>query len=208
MPALEITARVLASESRTGLGRLTESRHKPGVLHERDLTRLRAARTALAALPFQIIPKPGLRLRELIEQVHKAHADAPLGLFIVDYLQLVQLAGRGGDNATQRITEITNALKALALELGIPVLALSQLSRAVEQRPNHRPILSDLRESGSIEQDADVVLFIYRDEKYNPDTDQRGVAEIIVGKNRNGPVDTVKTQFQDGFVRFQDLTYA
>ncbi|MFC6659332.1 replicative DNA helicase [Deinococcus multiflagellatus] len=105
----------------------------------------------------------------------------------------------------QRVTMISSALKGLAMELGIPVLALSQLSRAVEQRPNHRPMLSDLRESGSVEQDADVVMFIYRDEYYNQETDQRGIAEFILGKQRNGPTGTVKTQFHSAFTRFNDL---
>lgn len=206
MPAKEISARIMSSESRVGLARLTQSRRgDAGALNARDLARLRETRDRLADTPFSILPKPGLRLPELIAQVHRAHQRRPLSLFVLDYLQLVQVAGRGGDNITGRVTEITNALKALALELDIPVLALSQLSRAVEQRPNHRPQLSDLRESGSIEQDADVVMFIYRDEKYNPDTDQRGIAELIIGKNRNGPTDTVRVQFKDQFVRFQDL---
>ncbi|GHG37875.1 replicative DNA helicase [Deinococcus indicus] len=207
MPAREISARILASEARVGLDRLTRSRHEPGVLQPRDMDRLRSARDRLSGAPFTVLPKSGLRLQELIAQVHRAHERRPLSLFILDYIQLVQVNGRGGDNMTARVTEITNALKSLALELNIPVLALSQLSRAVEQRPNHRPQLSDLRESGSIEQDADVVMFIYRDEYYNPQTDQQGVAEIIVGKNRNGPAGMTKVQYQAPFVRFNDLAY-
>lgn len=209
MPASEISARILASEARVGLERFTKARRgDPGALNTRDRENLRAASTRLASARLDILPKPGLRLHELMDEVRKAHAAEPLALFVLDYIQLVQLSGRGGDNANARITEITTALKRLALELDIPVLALSQLSRNVESRGDRRPTLSDLRDSGSIEQDADVVLFIYRDEYYNPQTDQQGVAEIIIGKNRNGPAGTIKAAFQAAYVRFNDLAYS
>lgn len=208
MPASEISARILASDARVSLERLTKARRGDvGALNARDRERLRHHSTQLSAARLDILPKPGLRLHELMDEVRRAHAREPLALFVLDYIQLVQLSGRGGDNANARITEITTALKRLALELDIPVLALSQLSRNVESRGDRRPTLSDLRDSGSIEQDADVVMFIYRDEYYNKETDQQGVAEIIIGKNRNGPAGTVKAMFQAAYVRFNDLAY-
>jgi len=206
MGAQEIAARVLASEARVDLKSLSQARRGDRTaLNGRAHERLTYAQSKLALTDFDILPKPALKLQELIDEVRAEHERAPLKLFILDYLQLVQINGRAGDNPVQRVTAITTALKALAMELQIPVLALSQLSRAVEQRPNHRPMLSDLRESGSVEQDADVVFFIYRDEYYNPHTDQQGIAELIVGKQRNGPLGTVKVQFHSAFVRFQNL---
>ena len=206
MGAQEIASRILASEARVELKSLSAARRGDRTaLSGRSWERLTYAQSKLALTEFDILPKPNLKLQELIDEVRAEHQRSPLRLFILDYIQLVRVTGRAGENAVQRVTEITTALKSLAMELDIPVLALSQLSRAVEQRPNHRPMLSDLRESGSVEQDADVVLFIYRDEYYNPQTDQQGIAEIIVGKNRNGPLGTVKTQFHGSFVRFNDL---
>lgn len=208
MPAEEIAARIMASEAKVGLDRLTKARRgETGALNIRDIQRLRDAQDRLRGVPFVILPKPGLRLHEMLDEVREAHEKTPISLFLLDYLQLVQVSSKGGDNATQRVTEVSMALKRLALELDIPVLALSQLNRAVEQRADRRPMLSDLRESGSVEQDADVVMFIYRDEYYNKGTDQQGVAEIIIGKNRNGPTGTVKVQYIGGYVRFQDLVY-
>nr|WP_255449391.1 replicative DNA helicase [Deinococcus arboris] len=211
MPATEISARLLAAEAKVNMGRLGVNRigdAAPGeALTERDRQRLRASTERLADLPFRILSKSSLRLQELIGEVRRAHAREPLKLFILDYIQLVQVSGRSADNATARVTEVTTALKSLALELNIPVIALSQLNRGVEQRADRRPIPSDLRDSGSIEQDADVIVFIYRDEVYNPQTDQQGVAELIIGKNRSGPIATVKVTWQAPFVRFDDLAY-
>ncbi|ALW87839.1 replicative DNA helicase [Deinococcus arenae] len=206
MPTEEIGARLLCSEARVDLARFSDSRRgNRTALNGRDWERLTSAGNRLHQLPMEMLAKPGLRLQELLDTVRRAHAAQPLSLFVLDYLQLVQVSGRAGENAVQRVTMISTALKSLAMELGIPVLALSQLSRAVEQRPNHRPMLSDLRESGAVEQDADVVMFIYRDEYYNKDTDQHGVAEVILGKQRNGPTGTVKLQFHSAFTRFNDL---
>lgn len=126
-----------------------------------------------------------------------------LGLILIDYLQLME--GSSSDNRVQEISKITRSLKGLARELNVPVIALSQLSRGVESRTNKRPMMSDLRESGSIEQDADLVMMIYRDEYYNPDTPDRGITEIIVAKHRNGPVGTVKLLFEPQFTRFRNL---
>jgi replicative DNA helicase len=131
-----------------------------------------------------------------------------LGLIIVDYLQLMT-SGQSVENRVQEVSQISRQLKVLARDLDVPILALSQLSRAVEQRHDKRPILSDLRESGSIEQDADLVMFVYRDEYYNPDeTDQQGLAEVHIAKHRNGPTDTVKLSFLKRYAKFSDLAAA
>jgi replicative DNA helicase len=143
-----------------------------------------------------------MELRSRARRIARAHA--PLGLVIVDYLQLMQASSQGENRATE-ISEISRSLKALAKELQVPVIALSQLNRSLEQRPNKRPVMSDLAESGAIEQDADVILFIYRDEVYNEDTPDKGVAEIIVAKQRNGPIGTVRLTFLGEFTRFENF---
>ena len=140
---------------------------------------------------------------ELRSKARRLLAERGLDMIIVDYLQL--LSGRRTENRVQEISEISRSLKGLARELNIPVLALSQLSRAVESRTDHRPMLSDLRESGSIEQDADIVMFIYREEIYDRETEKKGIAEVIVAKHRNGPTDTVNLRFFERTARFADL---
>ncbi|MFM6451343.1 MAG: replicative DNA helicase, partial [Planktothrix sp.] len=141
---------------------------------------------------------------EMRSKVRKMQAEngGKLGLILIDYLQLME---GGSDNRVQELSRITRGLKGLAKELDVPVIALSQLSRSVEQRTNKRPILSDLRESGSVEQDADLVMMIYRDDYYNPDTSDRGIAEIILAKHRNGPTGTVKLLFDNQFTQFKNL---
>ena len=126
-----------------------------------------------------------------------------LGLIVIDYLQLMQIRG-GSENRTNEISEISRNLKSLAKELNVPIIALSQLNRSLEQRPNKRPVMSDLRESGAIEQDADVITFIYRDEVYNEDSPDKGIAEIIIGKQRNGPIGTVRMTFIGQYTRFEN----
>lgn len=147
---------------------------------------------------------PGISVAQLRSRCRKYKLEHNLSVVIIDYLQLMSGSGRT-DSRQQEISDISRSLKALARELGVPVIALSQLSRAVEQRPDHRPMLSDLRESGAIEQDADVVMFIYRDDYYNPDTDKKGIAEIIIAKQRNGPIGTVELVWLPDYTKFANL---
>ena len=148
---------------------------------------------------------PGISFPELRSKCRKYKLENNLEMIIIDYLQLMSGSGRSTDSRQQEISDISRSLKALARELRVPVIALSQLSRAVEQRPDHRPMLSDLRESGAIEQDADVVMFIYRDDYYNPDTERKGIAEIIIAKQRNGPIGTVELVWLPDFTKFANL---
>jgi len=203
MPSVQLALRMLCSEARVDMNRI-----RSGQLNERDFERLAHAAGRLAEAPMVIDDEPDLTLNALRSKLRRITAQhGQLGLVVIDYLQLMS-GGKshgGSDNRQQEISTISRGLKGLARELEVPVIVLSQLSRAVEQRPNHRPMLSDLRESGAIEQDADIVMFIYRDEYYNKETDQQGIAEIIIGKQRNGPVGTVKLQFHSAHVRFNDL---
>ncbi len=148
---------------------------------------------------------PGISVPELRSKCRKYKLEHNLNMIIIDYLQLMSGSGRGSDSRQQEISDISRSLKALARELNVPVIALSQLSRAVEQRPDHRPMLSDLRESGAIEQDADVVMFIYRDEYYNKDSEKKGIAEIIIAKQRNGPIGTVELVWLPDYTKFANL---
>ncbi len=147
---------------------------------------------------------PGITIGEMRSKCRKYKLEYGLKMIIIDYLQLMSGSGKN-DSRQQEISDISRSLKALARELGVPVLALSQLSRAVEQRPDHRPMLSDLRESGAIEQDADVVMFIYRDDYYNKDTEKKGIAEIIVAKQRNGPIGTVELVWLPEYTKFANM---
>ncbi len=202
MPAIQLVTRIITSEARIDMNRLRQ-----GNLSEKDFQRLVDVAGRIAEAPIYIDDTPDLTLLELRARARRLAAQHKLGLIVVDYLQL--MSGAAGstksENRQQEIAAISRGLKSLARELDIPVIALSQLSRAVESRPNKRPMLSDLRESGSIEQDADLVLFIYRDDYYNPHSDKAGIAEIIVGKQRNGPTGTVELQFHAAHVRFNDL---
>ena len=148
---------------------------------------------------------PGISISEMRSKCRKYKLEHNLEMIIIDYLQLMSGSGRSTDSRQQEISDISRSLKALARELHVPVIALSQLSRAVEQRPDHRPMLSDLRESGTIEQDADVVMFIYRDDYYNKDTEKKGIAEIIIAKQRNGPIGTVELVWLPDFTKFANL---
>lgn len=208
MPRDDLTVRMLSSRGRINAATVKLAMTGRHQLTERDHVRLVRAASELDVMPVTMLDDPVVDagLRTLGAKLRRLQREKPLRLVVIDYLQLMTVGG--GENRQQEISQISRALKQLARELGCPFLVLSQLSRAVEQRPNHRPMLSDLRESGAIEQDADNILFIYRDEYYNAQTDQHGIAEIIVGKQRNGAVGTVKLQFQSQHVRFADLSYA
>jgi len=202
MPALDLVLRMLSSEARVDMNRIRQAQ-----LSDRDYERLVNAAGRIYDAPIFIDDTPGLTLMELRARARRLAAHHKVGLIIIDYMQLMSggQSNRNGENRQQEIAAISRGLKSLARELEVPVVALSQLSRAVESRPNKRPMLSDLRESGSIEQDADLVLFIYRDDYYNEHSEKAGIAEIIIGKQRNGPVGTVELQFHAAHVRFNDL---
>lgn len=200
MSAVQLVTRMLCSEARVDMSRV-----RNGQLTDRDFQRLADTAGRMSEARIFIDDNADLTVMELRSRARKLVADHDLGLLIVDYLQLMTGGPSGGDNRQQEISNISRGLKALARELDIPVLVLSQLSRAVESRPNKRPMLSDLRESGAIEQDADLVMFIYRDEYYDPHSEKQGIAEIIIGKQRNGPVGMVELQFHNAHVRFNDL---
>ena len=148
---------------------------------------------------------PGISISEMRSKCRKYKLEHDLKLIIIDYLQLMSGSGRSTDSRQQEISDISRSLKALAREISVPVIALSQLSRAVEQRPDHRPMLSDLRESGAIEQDADMVMFIYRDDYYHKDTEKKGIAEIIIAKQRNGPIGTVELVWLPQYTQFVNM---
>ena len=195
----QLAIRMLCSEARVDSARL-----RSGFLSESDWPKLTMAAGALSDAPIFIDDTPAISVLELRAKARRLKADRGLGLVIIDYLQLMR--GRSGmERREQEISEISRSLKALAKELDIPVLAISQLSRKAEDRPGRQPQLSDLRESGAIEQDADVIIFIYRDEVYNPDSDRKGTAEVIIGKQRNGPTGKVDLSFISEFTTFKDL---
>ncbi|MEN3202443.1 MAG: replicative DNA helicase [Atribacterota bacterium] len=195
----QIAQRMLCSEARIDAGRV-----RKGFLTEKDWPQLAQAAGRLAEAPIFIDDTPSISVLELRAKARRLKAEKNLGLVIIDYLQLMKGYGRS-ENRQQEISEISRSLKAMARELNIPVIAVSQLSRAVEQRSPKRPQLSDLRESGAIEQDADLVILIYREDYYNPNTPKKNIAEVIVAKQRNGPVGTVELLFQKDFARFENL---
>lgn len=199
----QVVQRMLCSEAGIDAAKL-----KSGYLQSDDWTRLSKAMGSLSEAPIYIDDSPLLTALAIRAKARRLKAEIKnLGLIVIDYIQLMQ-GRRSTDNRQQEVSEISRGLKTLARELDIPVVALSQLSRAVEARQNKRPMLSDLRESGSIEQDADIVMFIYRDEYYNPDSDHRGEAEIIVAKQRNGPTGHFNLLFQASITRFLNRTHA
>jgi replicative DNA helicase len=199
----QLSLRMLSAEAR-----VDSSRMRGGFLTEKDLARINRAAGALYDLPIYIDDSPAISALEIRAKARRMKMEKALGLIVIDYLQLM----RGRTSAERReleISEISRSLKALAKELSIPVVALSQLNRKVEERTNKRPLLSDLRESGAIEQDADVIVFIYRDEVYNKEEDNpnKGIAELLLAKQRNGPIGTVKLAFLEQYTRFETLTH-
>ncbi|MBQ7016160.1 MAG: replicative DNA helicase, partial [Firmicutes bacterium] len=157
--------------------------------------------------PIYIDDTGGITFAEVRSKCRKLKIEHGLDLVMIDYLQLMSGSGRAGDNRQQEISEISRGLKMMARELDVPVIALSQLSRTLESRADHRPMMSDLRESGAIEQDADVIIFLYRDEYYHPDSEDKNIAEVIIGKQRNGPVGTVKLRYDGEYTRFSNLAH-
>ncbi len=200
MPADSLIMRMLSS-----LGRIDQSRMRSGQLEEEDWPKLTAAMNKLKDRPLFIDDTPGLspmEMRSRARRVAREHGE--LGMIMVDYLQLMQVKG-SSENRTGEISEISRSLKTMAREFNCPLIALSQLNRSLEQRPNKRPVMSDLRESGAIEQDADVIMFVYRDEVYNEDSEYKGMAEIIIGKQRNGPIGTRNLSFIGKYTRFENF---
>ncbi len=178
---------------------------RTGNLSDDDFSKLSEAMGEMAEAPIYIDDTPGVSVLEMRTKARRAAHDQPLGLIIIDYLQLMQGSGRSDGNRVQEVSEISRGLKLLARELNVPVIALSQLSRSVESRSPQIPQLADLRESGSIEQDADIVMFIYREAYYNPDTDRENITDLIISKHRNGPVGKVELYFHPERLRFMSL---
>jgi len=205
MFALEMSAEQIVQRFMSIEAAVDQQRLRTGYIDDQEWDRIIAAAGALSEAPIYIDDTPGITTMEVRAKARRLAAQVPLGLIIIDYLQLMQGRGRGDGNRVQEISEISRSLKGLARELDVPVIALAQLSRGVESRQDHHPMLSDLRESGSIEQDADIVMFIYRDEVYNPATDRHGIADIIIAKHRNGPVGQVSLRWLEQTARFVDL---
>ena len=202
MSNVQLVNRMLSLESTVDADKI-----RKGHLDSNDWGKLIEGADSIAKSKLIIDDTPGISIAELRSKCRKYKMENNLGLIIIDYLQLMSGSGSGrSEGRQQEVSDISRALKALARELNVPVVTLSQLSRAVEQRPDHRPMLSDLRESGAIEQDADVVMFLYRDDYYNKDTEQKGIAEIIIAKQRNGPIGTVKMAWLPEQTRFADLS--
>jgi len=203
--SMEMPGDSLAMRMMSSLGRIDQHKVRTGKLGDDEWPRLTSAINILAEAKLFIDDTPALTPSEVRSRARRlAREHGQLGLIVLDYIQLMQSPG-SGENRVQEISDISRSLKALAKELNVPVVALSQLNRNLEQRPNKRPVMSDLRESGSIEQDADVIVFIYRDEVYNEDSPDKGVAEIIISKQRNGPIGTLRLTFLGQYTRFENF---
>jgi replicative DNA helicase len=203
MPGEQLSMRLISS-----LGRVNSTRLRTGQLKDDDWPRISSAVSLLSKAKIHVNDAAGLSPIELRSQARRlARESDGLDMIVIDYLQLMQ-SGEGNENRATEISNITRSLKMLAKELEIPVVVLSQLNRSLESRPDKRPVMSDLRESGAIEQDADVIFFIYRDEVYDEDSSDKGIAEIIIGKQRNGPIGKVRLAFVGEFTRFENLAPA
>ena len=200
MSKTQLVNRILAMNSKVDSQAI-----RTGELKDDDWAKLMESARLIGEAPLIIDDTPGISITELRSKCRKMKIEHNLGLVIIDYLQLMSGSKRSAESRQQEISEISRSLKALAREINCPVIALSQLSRAVEQRPDKRPMLSDLRESGAIEQDADVVMFLYRDDYYNHDSEDAGISEVIIGKQRNGPTGTVKLAWLAQFTKFGNL---
>ncbi|MCL2876795.1 MAG: replicative DNA helicase [Betaproteobacteria bacterium] len=203
--SMEMPGNQLATRFISSVGRIDMQKIRNGRLSDDDWQRLTMAMGKLYEAPIYVDETPGLNPIDLRARARRlARQHGPLGLIVIDYLQLMN-GTRDTDNRATELSEISRSVKALAKELHVPILALSQLNRSLEQRPNKRPVMSDLRESGAIEQDADVIMFIYRDEVYNPDSPDKGTAELIIGKHRNGPTGMVRMTFLGEYTRFENF---
>lgn len=202
--SMEMPGEQLAMRMMSSLGHIDQHKIRTGKLGDEDWPRLTSAVGILSEAPIFIDDTPALTPGELRARARRIAREHGLGLIVIDYLQLMQGPASSKENRATEISEISRNLKALAKELKVPVIALSQLNRSLEQRPNKRPVMSDLRESGAIEQDADVIVFIYRDEVYHEDSPDKGIAEIIVGKQRNGPIGTTRLTFLGQYTRFEN----
>lgn len=196
----QMVNRILCSEAMVDSNKV-----RTGKLEEDDWTKLAEAIGPLSEAEIYIDDTPGISVMEIRAKCRKLKLEKNIGMVVIDYLQLVQGSNKRNGSREQEISEISRSLKILAKELNVPVIALSQLSRAVEQRPDHRPMLSDLRESGAIEQDADIVMFLYRDDYYNEDSDKKGIAEVIIAKHRGGSTGTVDLVWLGNYTKFVDL---
>jgi replicative DNA helicase len=205
--SMEMPSEQLAMRMMSSLGRIDQSRVRTGKLNDDEWPRLSSAVSILSEAPLYVDDTPSLNSVELRARARRLKREQQgLGLIVVDYLQLMQ-ASSSGENRANEIAEISRSLKILAKELNVPLIALSQLNRNLEQRPNKRPVMSDLRESGSIEQDADLVVFIYRDEVYHENSAAKGTAEIIIAKQRNGPIGTLRLTFLGQYTRFENFIH-
>ena len=202
--SMEMSAEQLSFRMISSLGSISQSKLRTGRFADEDWPSINSAVTLMSEAPIFIDDTPALSPTEVRARARRLKREHGLGLIVLDYLQLMQISGSSENRATE-ISEISRSLKALAKELSVPLIALSQLNRSVEQRPNKKPVMSDLRESGAIEQDADVITFIYREEVYEPETPRKGIADIIIGKQRNGPTGEVPLTFLGEFTRFENF---
>ena len=204
--SMEMPADLLAMRLLASMGRVDHQKIRSGQLEEADWPRLSSAISLLSAKKLLIDDSGSLSPLEIRARARRvAREQGSLGLIVIDYLQLMRVPGRNEHRAAE-ISEISRSLKSLARELNVPVIALSQLNRSLEQRPDKRPMMSDLRESGAIEQDADLIAFVYRDEVYNKDSNDKGTAEIIIGKQRNGPIGMTRLTFLGQYARFDNFS--
>jgi replicative DNA helicase len=204
--SMEMPGESLAMRMMSSLGHIDQHKIRTGKLGDEDWPRLTSAVGILSEAKIFIDDTPAMSPSEVRARARRIAREHGLDLIVLDYIQLMQSSpGSSRENRATEISEISRSLKALAKELNVPVVALSQLNRSLEQRPNKRPVMSDLRESGAIEQDADVIVFIYRDEVYNEDSPEKGTAEIIVSKQRNGPIGTTRLTFLGQYTRFENF---
>lgn len=203
--SLEMSEEQLVNRMLSAEAHIDAQKLRTGELDQEDWVSIARAMGPLSSAPVYIDDTPGITVNEVRAKCRRLKLEKGLGLIIIDYLQLMSGNSSRGDNRQQEISEISRSLKSLAREMNAPVIALSQLSRACEARADHRPMLSDLRESGAIEQDADIVAFLYRDEYYNPDTEKKGIAEVIIAKQRNGPTGTIDLMWLGKYTKFADI---